>query len=185
MAATHLSSTQFSSQKADGLFIFRPFWVDTHVMPPLKATGKYNSVKDADGDDWHFYPHVPEILHTLKKKGITVVAASRTHAPELASQMLSLLMLDPAHVDGEEGMKGIDYFDEFEIYPGRKTTHFRSIQEKTGIEFSEMLFFDDEARNKEVQKELGVLMMLVPKGVSMSSFDRGVREWRKRRGEGQ
>ena len=150
-------------------------------MAPLKATGKFNLVKDAGGDNWHFYPHVPEILHKLREIGIVVAAASRTHAPELARQMLSMLALDPAHVGGELGKRGIDYFDEFEIYPGKKTTHFRSIQKKTGIEFSRMLFFDDEARNKDVERELGVLMKHVPKGISMASFDKGVLEWRKRR----
>jgi magnesium-dependent phosphatase 1 len=43
-----------------------------------------------------------------------------------------------------------------------------------------MLFFDDESRNRNVERELGVQMILVPKGVSHSVFDRGVQAWRKR-----
>ena len=34
---------------------------------------------------------------------------------------------------------------------GSKLRHFKSIHKKTGIAYSEMLFFDDEARNKEVE----------------------------------
>ena len=44
-----------------------------------------------------------------------------------------------------------------------------------------MLFFDDEARNRNVE-ELGVTMYLVRDGVTADVVDRGVREWRKRRG---
>jgi len=38
-----------------------PFWVDTHVTAPLKATGQYNKVHDRYKDVWSFYPdhHVP------------------------------------------------------------------------------------------------------------------------------
>ena len=44
-----------------------------------------------------------------------------------------------------------------------------------------MLFFDDEARNRNVE-ELGVTMWLVRDGVDKEEVDRGVREWRRRRG---
>ena len=44
-----------------------------------------------------------------------------------------------------------------------------------------MLFFDDEARNRNVE-ELGVVMYLVRDGVTRDVVDRGVREWRRRKG---
>jgi len=87
--------------------------------------------------------------------------------------MLSLLQL-------EQGGRWIDYFDEFEIYPGSKVSHFRSLQKKTGLDYGDMLFFDDEARNRNVEKELGVQLILVPKGVNNEVFDKGVLAWRKR-----
>jgi magnesium-dependent phosphatase 1 len=163
--------------------VHRPFWVDTHVTSPLKATGEYNKVHDRYKDSWSFYTDIPSLLHLLKSKGIKVAAASRTHAPELAREMLSLLHLDPAHTGGERGKRGIDYFDEFEIYPGSKVAHFKSLKKKTGFEYADMLFFDDESRNRNVERELGVMMILVPKGVSHSVFDRGVMQWRKRQGK--
>ena len=49
------------------------------------------------------------------------------------------------------------------------------------MKYEEMLFFDDEIRNRNVEG-LGVIMCLVRDGVTMSEIDRGVREWRKRNG---
>lgn len=47
-----------------------------------------------------------------------------------------------------------------------------------------MLFFDDEGRNRNVE-QLGVCFWLVTDGVSRGEVDRGVREWRRRRGVGE
>ncbi|KAH0533477.1 hypothetical protein GP486_009005, partial [Trichoglossum hirsutum] len=46
-----------------------------------------------------------------------------------------------------------------------------------------MLFFDDEARNRNVETELGVMMYLVRDGVTNDEVDRAVREWRAKRGK--
>lgn len=44
-----------------------------------------------------------------------------------------------------------------------------------------MLFFDDEARNAEVER-LGVTFVLIGSdGVTQNAFDKGVEEWRRRR----
>lgn len=155
-----------------------PFWVDTHVTPPLKASSNHDSAKDRFGESFAFYNEVPEILHSLRAHGIKVGAASRTSAPDLGKEMLKIL-----HIGDEEGKKrkAIDYFDHLEIYPGSKITHFTKLQKATGLRFEDMLFFDDEARNRNVET-LGVTMYLVRDGVTRQEIDNGVREWRKRHG---
>ena len=120
----------------------------------------------------------------LHSKGIKIAAASRTAAAELAREMLSLLHLDPADTGSGPGERAIDYFDELEIYAGSKTTHFKVLRQKTGLDYAEMLFFDDEWRNQDVERELGVHMILVRKGVNHRVFDEGVIAWRERRKEG-
>ena len=134
-----------------------PFWVDTHVTPPLKPSTKNESVKDRFGEDFAFYKDVPAILHTLRQRGIKVGAASRTSAPHIGKEMLRLL-----HISDAEGKqrKSIDYFDHLEIYPGSKITHFVKLQKATELRYEDMLFFDDEPRNKNVES-LGVHMQLV------------------------
>jgi magnesium-dependent phosphatase 1 len=51
----------------------------------------------------------------------------------------------------------------------------------TGLDYSDMLFFDDEARNQEVE-DLGVTFVLIGSdGVTHENFDEGIEEWRRRR----
>ncbi|KAF2277139.1 magnesium-dependent phosphatase-1 [Westerdykella ornata] len=157
-----------------------PFWVDTHVTPPIKAVEGGASVKDRYGESYGFYPDIGGILVALKQKNILVGAASRTHAPDLGREMLKLLTVPNSSSSSPSSTKrAIDYFDYLQIYPGSKTTHFERIQRESGIAYEDMLFFDDESRNKNVEA-LGVVMQLVRDGVSVEELDNGIRSWRKR-----
>ncbi|OWZ60820.1 magnesium-dependent phosphatase-1 [Cryptococcus neoformans] len=156
-------------------------WIDTHVTPPLKRNGDVvNQLVDRRGQNLSFYCEVPSILAELKHRRIHVAAASRTSAPELAKEALGMLLL-PAN-EGGDHVKAISYFNTMEIYPGSKLKHFREIHRKTGIPYEQMLFFDDEHRNFEVES-LGVTMQLVPGiGTDRKLFKQGLTLWRKRRG---
>lgn len=170
-----------------------PFWVDTHVTGPLKAQEGGLKVKDRYGEGYGFYSDVGGILdavcsgllparssaylfYQLRQKGILIGAASRTHAPDLGREMLKLLKIPGS---SSSSQRAIDYFDHLQIYPGNKTTHFERIHRDSGIAFEDMLFFDDESRNKNVEV-LGVTMQLVRDGVTIREIDAGVRSWRKR-----
>uniref|UniRef100_A0A8H7XMC4 Magnesium-dependent phosphatase-1 n=1 Tax=Psilocybe cubensis TaxID=181762 RepID=A0A8H7XMC4_PSICU len=140
-------------------------WIDTHVTGPLRRKGTaINQVLDKYGETISFYDDVPHILHDLRSRSfpthgdkvdrhVVIAACSRTHAPDLANQCLRLLLVPPCPKDSSPDLKpAIEFFDEMEIYPGSKIKHFKKIHERTGIPYSEMLFFDDEHRNSEVEK---------------------------------
>lgn len=182
-----------------------PFWVDTHVSPPLKA--KEGGTKSVDkyvdnphsssiwqtivtvmvhvwrltayrwGEKFSFYRDVPTILHTAKSLPTPIIlgTASRTTAPDLATTLLKQLTVRPSN------KRAIDYFDHLQIFPGDKKSHFSKLQKQSGLKYQEMLFFDDEVRNRNVEA-LGVVMCLVRDGVSRGEIDRGIREWRRRNG---
>ncbi|KAH7035621.1 magnesium-dependent phosphatase-1 family protein [Microdochium trichocladiopsis] len=168
-----------------------PFWVDTHVSPPLKPNANHSAGVDRNGESFTFYSDVPAILHALQIAGVKVGVASRTSSPELAREMLKLL-----HVPGsatinahlkqkDKTRKAIDFFDAgLEIYPSSKIRHFEALHKRTQIPHTEMLFFDDESRNRDTES-LGVTMWLVRDGVTWAEVVKGIQEWRRRRGIGE
>jgi magnesium-dependent phosphatase 1 len=117
--------------------------------------------------------------HQLKAKNILIGAASRTCAPDLGREMLKLLKIPSS---SGSSSRAIDFFDHLQIYPGSKTTHFERIHRDSGIAYEDMLFFDDESRNKNVEV-LGVTMQLIKDGVTRNEIDAGVKSWRKRYGK--
>ncbi|GAA6002024.1 hypothetical protein JCM10207_003043 [Rhodosporidiobolus poonsookiae] len=173
-----------------------PLWCDTHVTPPVKRKGKgdINKVFDRYGEQVSFYAEVPNLLLQLHHSQVQVWAASRTQAPPVARQILSELLIEgslrekpsdnPLKArDADKGViSAISLFDGMEIYPGSKMEHFREIHQKTGVAYEDMLFFDDESRNREVKK-LGVEFVLVPnEGTTLQLFETGLAAWRKARG---
>ncbi|GBE86013.1 magnesium-dependent phosphatase-1 [Sparassis latifolia] len=156
-------------------------WIDTHVTPPLHREGNtLNSIRDRHNTEIALYRDIPEILHRLRASGVIIAACSRTAAPRLARNALDLLLIHPNAGEKDTYPKrAIEFFDQLEIYPGSKIAHFKALHKKTGLPFTEMLFFDDEHRNKEVES-LGVTFCLAPDGLDDRTFERGLHEWRKR-----
>ena len=76
-----------------------------------------------------------------------------------------------------------DFFAHTAIFPADKKTHMARLARASGVEYQDMLFFDDEGRNRNVE-ELGVTFWLVRDGVTRAEVDAGVGEWRRRRGGG-
>jgi magnesium-dependent phosphatase 1 len=100
--------------------------------------------------------------------------ASRTKSVEWAHALLKQFDID--HL-----------FDYIEIFPGHKRTHLENIQRNSGIQFCEMLFFDDARHGKygncEPVSQMGVLAVHCPSGLHTPDvFHTGLeryKEWDK------
>ncbi|KAK3939019.1 acid phosphatase-domain-containing protein [Diplogelasinospora grovesii] len=189
-----------------------PFWTDCHVSPPVKSLpgSSYSACVDRNLETFSFFRDVPAILHYFHStQRARLAVASKSPTPDVCRDLLKLLRVPtPSHTaastsdaatqqtnggstitggketgGGGKGKKAIDLFDAgLEIYPRTKLRHFEAICRRTGIPYTEMLFFDDERPNYEVET-LGVTMRLVTEnGLSWAELERGVLKWRANRG---
>ncbi len=115
-------------------------WCDC-TYPPYQKKG--NDIIDVDGRMISMYPDILKILLKLSESNKMISAASRTNAPDIADQLMK--MFDIHH-----------YFHHPQIYPGSKVSHFKIIQQNFNIDYSQMVFFDDEYRNIDEVSKLGV-----------------------------
>lgn len=131
-------------------------WCD-QLTPPLRR-GDDGRVVAACRTEVQLYPEVPEMLERLVAAGRRLGLASRTSAPELASDLLELFAIS-------------GHFAHRQIYPGDKSAHFRALREESGVDYAEMIFFDDEPRNVESVARLGVAAHLVRGGMTRALLD--------------
>ncbi len=115
-------------------------WCDC-TYPPYRKQG--DVILDVDQREIKLYPDVKRILEHLADSDKMMTAASRTTAPHIAGQLLQMFAID-------------HYFQMPQIYPDSKLVHFAKLREAFGVDYSEMVFFDDEYRNIREVSQLGV-----------------------------
>ena len=154
-------------------FTLWPYWCDTHTHPPfnLQPDGQ---VKDGRGQILRLYDDVPSILLALRSAGIKIAFASRTHEPKWLEDIARKMRIDGG------GRTLWDFADYREIFPGDKIKHFKNISAKSGYPCSNMLFFDDESRNRNVTK-LGVTFVDAEGGVTVDMVREGLCDYQKQR----
>lgn len=129
-------------------------WCD-HTNPPYyKQNG---IIMDEDQRKIRLYPDVRTIMEELLHKKIELGVASRTGEPNWADKLMQLFDIKK-------------YFNHFEIYPGSKINHFKSLQKKTNLTYHDMIFFDDEYRNIEEVGRLGVRTVFVENGINIDQI---------------
>uniref|UniRef100_A0A0G4GFC1 CSD domain-containing protein n=1 Tax=Chromera velia CCMP2878 TaxID=1169474 RepID=A0A0G4GFC1_9ALVE len=94
--------------------------------------------------------------------------------------------LDPSQKEG--GRVSLDSLAvQKEIFPTNKVRHLQNLREATGIEFRDMLFFDDADGGKYGNcvpvSGLGVMSVYCPKGLTQREWRRGVKSFVERRAE--
>jgi hypothetical protein len=65
----------------------------------------------------------------------------------------------------------------WQIFPDRKTKHFEAIRKASGVDFHDMIFFDNEFRNIADVSALGVCCVYVPDGLDLSSWEKGLQQF--------
>ena len=114
-------------------------------------------------------------------KKCKVAVASSTTEPTYASACLAQMKID---CSGQRTESMADLIDFRQIYPGSKgRQHFPRLKEETGINYSDMMFFDDCSYSdncKEVANLCpGVTCVRTPRGLTVQEFDAGLAAFAK------
>ncbi|CAJ1404709.1 unnamed protein product [Effrenium voratum] len=73
------------------------------------------------------------------------------------------------------------------IYPGSKTTHFQQLAKASGVDFQDMIFFDDKGMNIRAAQSLGIVAQQVSplRGVTWKDFHAAMGSWHAQRRSSQ
>ncbi|KAG1681187.1 hypothetical protein FOA52_015630 [Chlamydomonas sp. UWO 241] len=96
-----------------------------------------------------------------------VAYVSRTEYPEWAIPCLKSFAV-------ADGVTMFDVAEHKEIYPGSKRNHFRKIKDASGLEYDEMLFFDNERWNITDCSPLGITCVCTPQGLTRKAWTEGL-----------
>eukprot|EP01061_Rhynchopus_euleeides_P018049 TRINITY_DN29887_c0_g1_i1.p1 TRINITY_DN29887_c0_g1~~TRINITY_DN29887_c0_g1_i1.p1 ORF type:complete len:185 (+),score=77.17 TRINITY_DN29887_c0_g1_i1:58-612(+) len=137
------------------------------------GNGRRGIVAASDGrQQVQLHPGALYALQQLRgNPDVKVAAASTSLNPSYSHAALNLLEVEP-------GVKIMSCFHHHEIgrsghLTSRKTTHFKHLREASGIEYSDMLFFDDcnwEDHVEDLQRTCGVTGWRTPNGLQMDDW---------------
>ncbi|XP_063693855.1 magnesium-dependent phosphatase 1-like [Bolinopsis microptera] len=159
---THPDMEEFPEQNRPGIVIFDmdytvwPYWADVHLDPPFSVSN--GVVKDSRNEKVKIYPDILKILNFCKHHDIPMAVASKSPETTMYKELMKLLDIHK-------------YFVQFEIYRKSKENHMKVINEQQNIEFTDMIFFDDDFRNIESTRRIGVTAVHCPRlGVTWNMF---------------
>lgn len=168
---------------------------------PFKKNPHTGAVTDRSGEQVHFFPAVHSVLSILQTdpqfSDTEVAVASSTTEPQWARTCMRLMDVDVVsggggargsgdeNEDGEDTSSGDDQvqctkkslqsiIDYQAIYPRNKRVHFKQLKDESGVEYEDMLFFDNEYGNIHNVGGLGVVCSYCPQGLSDGSWIQGM-----------
>lgn len=158
---------------------------------PFKKSATTGVVTDRSGEEVHFFPAVHSVLSILEldpqfTHTTEVAAASKTTEPQWAKTCMRLMdvTLTPVEGGGEPSKKSLQSIIDYEaIYPRNKRVHFSQLKEQSGVEYEDMLFFDNEYGNIVDVGKLGVVCAYCPQGLSEGSWIQGMEAFQQAKRE--
>lgn len=147
---------------------------------PFRKNPATGAVTDRAGEQVRFFPAVDAVLSVLEldeqfRHETEVAVASRTTEPHWAKTCMRLLDVELTATDGSSRKASLQSVVDYEaIYPRNKRVHFAQLKEQSGVEYADMLFFDNEYGNIRDISALGVVCAYCPHGLSDGAWLQGM-----------
>lgn len=157
---------------------------DLNVRPPFCSYE--DRVYDVFGSDASPYKDVADLLGAIVDSHIKVAFLSRNPSYMAVESLLRACPMNSKKfgVEGKlwDAVESRDYFHSYSSGGSGKgkDKHFAALLNMTGVDFKEIIFFDDLPENIEAAKAQGSTAVLVSKatGLDMSAFTQGLVQWR-------
>ncbi|EIW81806.1 hypothetical protein CONPUDRAFT_152711 [Coniophora puteana RWD-64-598 SS2] len=123
------------------------------------------------------YHDVPKVINDILKHGAEIAIVSNSGNKAMVDRALYYFKA----TDKKGSKKSIIHLVKYdEVYcANSKVNHFKKIKNESGIDYSDMLLFDDEAVNNDVRHELGVTFQVSrdQKGLSWENYQGGANNY--------
>lgn len=140
---------------------------------PFRVAPNKRALLDSKGTVVHLLGVTAEMLHDIKSvselNAPKVAWVSCTDEPAWANECLSLFVTQPSNIPLDR------IADASEIFDGNKQLHFKGLKDTfPDIDFSEMLFFDNQMNNISSVSKLGVKCVYCPNGMTLDIWKKGL-----------
>jgi len=163
-----------------------PYDCDKDVIAPFTLS-PYGGVTDRYGRPSNTFTDVPAIIAALVDANIPIAYASRNPSAASINQLLRAIQIAPKtkpHVRTLwDALSSPALFHAYSShgYGSGKARHFAAIKAVSGIEFKDMLFFDDLIDNiTHAQRQGTTCVHLGRRGLTFEAMIAGIVGWRQR-----
>lgn len=137
-----------------------------------------HQLRDRSGQNVRLLGVIGQILHDLRHdpswEGTICAVVSCTDEPRWADECLHKFVTTP----GKEPL--ITCFDSLQIFKANKKQHFQRLKKEfPNIDYSEMIFFDNEHYNITNTQPLGVHAVYCPDGMTKAVWEKGLESYAK------
>jgi magnesium-dependent phosphatase 1 len=144
---------------------------------PFQVVPQTNALVDRQGTAVKLLGISAEVLHDLKHEPQLgypkVVWVSCCDEPAWAEECLTKFVTEPS------GLPLCHIAHASKIFDANKQAHFKEIKEMyPDIQFSEMLFYDNQMNNIQSVSKLGVQCIFCPEGMTEEVWEQGLRLFR-------
>ena len=153
--------------------------ISSHILQTLKTEEKWKEtitawVSCTDEPDW-----AAECLKLFKVIAEEIAPSNAfANSFDLVVEMQSAILIEiiTSNAQTAEGESIGNYIDSSQIYKSNKQEHFKKLKsEYKSIEYSDMLFFDNEMGNIKSVSKLGVKCVYCPDGMTERIWDEGLK----------
>lgn len=159
---------------------------DKDVVAPYTFDATSQVVLDRYGRQASAFQDVASALGALVDAGVKIAFLSRNPSADSIRQLLKVCPLhssDPSKKTLWDALPSEDYFHAYSsnMWGKGKDRHFNNLRRLTGVEFSQMLFFDDLYDNVVAAAAQGTTTIHINRnGVTWAALEAGINGWRNR-----